>query len=88
MLAGSFPVHDLPDLGVDLPEGDYATVAGLVLTALGRIPDGPGDAVAVEGWTATVLAVEHRAITRIRLSRRGDRARPGHVHPAADGRDS
>jgi putative hemolysin len=69
VLPGSFPVHDLADVGVDLPDGDYATVAGLVLTALGRIPDRPGDSIDIDGWTATILAVEHRAITRIRLSR-------------------
>ncbi len=28
VLAGHFPIHDLGDLGVELPEGDYATVAG------------------------------------------------------------
>lgn len=72
VLPGTFPVHDLADVGVDLPDGDYATVAGLVLTALGRIPDRPGDCVDIDGWTATVLAVDHRAITRIRLSRSVD----------------
>src|SRR5215203_6487336 len=40
VLPGSFPVHDLPDLGVELPEGPYATVAGLALDRLGRIPGG------------------------------------------------
>jgi len=70
VVPGSFPVHDLADVGVDLPEGDYATVAGLVLTALGRIPDKAGDRVEIDGWAATVLAVDHRAITRIRLSPR------------------
>jgi putative hemolysin len=69
VVPGGFPVHDLVDVGVDLPEGDYTTVAGLVLNALGRIPEGPGDAVTVEGWTATVLAVDQRAITRVRLRR-------------------
>lgn len=68
LIAGSFPVQDLADLGVELPEGDYATVAGMVLAALGHIPDRPGDTVALDGWTATVLAVDHHAITRIRLS--------------------
>ena len=35
LLPGTFPVHDLPDIGVELPgrpAGDYTTVAGLVLT--------------------------------------------------------
>jgi hypothetical protein len=41
VLAGTFPVHDLVDLGVDLPEGDYATMAGLVLDRLGHVPRPP-----------------------------------------------
>lgn len=68
VVPGTFPVHDLPDIGVDLPEGDYATVAGLVLVSLGRIPEAAGDRVEIGGWAADVLAVDHRAITRVRLS--------------------
>jgi putative hemolysin len=70
VLPGTFPVHDLADVGVELrdtPHGPYSTVAGLVLVLLGRIPDEPGDVVEVSGWTIEVLAVEHHAITRVRL---------------------
>jgi putative hemolysin len=70
VLPGRFPVHDLPDLGIELPGGDYATVAGLVLAALGRIPTAPGDTVEIDGWSATVLEVTGRAIVRIELRRR------------------
>ena len=66
MLPGSFPVHDLPDLGVSLPEGDYATVAGLMLERLGRIP-GRGETVEIDRWRLEVLEVVHNAITRVRL---------------------
>jgi putative hemolysin len=71
VLPGSFPVHDLPDLGVTLPEGDYATLAGLVLHRMGRIPD-KGEAVDVDGWRLEVLDVESRAITQVRLVPRTD----------------
>jgi putative hemolysin len=64
---GRFPIHDLIDLGIHVPKGDYATVAGLILETLGRIPDEPGDRIEVDGWEATVLAIERRAITRVRL---------------------
>jgi putative hemolysin len=66
VLPGSFPVHDLPDLGVSLPEGAYTTIAGLILQRLGHLPD-KGEAVEVDGWRLEVLAVEQRAITRVRL---------------------
>ena len=69
---GSFPIHDLVDIGVDLPEGDYTTVAGLILDALGRVPDEPGDVVTIDRWEATVLAVADRAITLVRLRRVDD----------------
>jgi putative hemolysin len=55
------PVHpgstDLEDFeaatGIALPDGDYETVAGFVISALGRIPE-PGDAVEVAGATLEV----------------------------------
>ena len=66
VLPGSFPVHDLEDLGVDLPGGDYATVAGLVLDRLGRIPTS-GESIVVDGWLVEASDVDERAITRVRL---------------------
>ena len=73
VLPGSFPVHDLSDLGValaDTPRGSYTTVAGLVLAALGRIPAAAGDRVELANWTVAVTAVDRNAITEVRLSRR------------------
>jgi putative hemolysin len=68
VLPGRFPIHDLVDVGVTgMPEGPYATVAGLVLDLLGRVPEAPGDRVEVEGRTIEVLAVDGRAITRVRI---------------------
>ncbi|GAA1354022.1 hemolysin family protein [Saccharothrix algeriensis] len=72
VLPGTFPVHDLVDVGVELPdapEGDYATIAGLVLVLLGHIPERPGERVAVSGWTVEVRRVEHHAITEVLLRR-------------------
>jgi putative hemolysin len=66
VLPGTFPVHDLPDLGLSLPEGSYATVAGLILERLGRLP-GRGESVEVNRWRLEVLEVDRNAITRARL---------------------
>jgi putative hemolysin len=71
VLPGSFPVHDLTDIAVEVPnrpEGDYTTVAGLLLSSLGRIPRGPGDTVTVDRWSFTVAAVRRRAITEVVIS--------------------
>ncbi|MGH9039880.1 MAG: hemolysin family protein [Acidimicrobiia bacterium] len=67
ILPGSFPMHDLVDLDVELPESEaYSTVAGLVLDQLGHLPK-PGEALTVDSWRIEVLAVDGRAIRRVRL---------------------
>src|SRR5690606_34221291 len=70
-LPGTFPVHELPELDVhltDRPAGDYVTVAGMLLAQLGHIPEKPGEQVVLGSWTATVAAVNGRAITEVLLS--------------------
>ena len=67
VLDGTFPVHDLPDLGVSLPTGPYTTVAGLLLHRLGRLPQG-GDSVQVGAWRLTALEVADRAIKHVALT--------------------
>lgn len=82
VMPGRFPVHDLVDVGVsDMPEGPYATVAGLVLDLLGRVPQEPGDMVAVAGRSIEVLAVDGRAITEVRISPRRDDPPSGRAQP-------
>jgi putative hemolysin len=73
LLPGTFPIHDLPDIGVHLnrddPEerGSYTTVAGLMLDRLGHIPRSPGETVEVDGWSAEVTGVDRLAITAVCL---------------------
>lgn len=70
LLSGTFPVHELPGAGIELehpPEGDYTTVAGMVITALGHLPDRAGETVTIEGWTAQIVDVDRHAITRLRM---------------------
>jgi putative hemolysin len=79
ILPGTFPKHDLVDLGVemaDAPDGDYTTIAGLILVELGRIPEQPGDVVEVSGWRLEVVSVAHHAITSVRLRRLPKREEP------------
>ena len=71
LVPGAFPVHDLPDLGVDLPSkphGDYTTVAGLVIALLGHLPTAPGETVELGAWTARVERIGRHAVTEIRLA--------------------
>ncbi|MGB2572569.1 hemolysin family protein [Micromonospora citrea] len=72
LLPGTFPVHDLPDVGVEVPgrpAGDYTTVAGMLLSCLGHIPTVAGESVTVDGWEIEVAAIDQRAISQARLRR-------------------
>jgi putative hemolysin len=66
VVPGRYPVHDLVDLDVDLPPGDYATIAGLVLEELGRFPDA-GDHVIVGDWRVEVRSVVRHSITEVAI---------------------
>ncbi|HEX5543809.1 MAG TPA: hemolysin family protein [Micromonospora sp.] len=78
LVPGGFPLHDLPDLGIELnppADGDYTTVAGLVLARLGHIPTRTGELVRLSGLTAQVVEISGRAITRVRLQVEADEHR-------------
>ncbi|WP_430783718.1 CBS domain-containing protein [Actinoplanes sp. G11-F43] len=73
LMPGSFPIHDLPGVGLHGhpgEEGDYTTVAGMVLAKLGHIPTGPGEVVTLREFTAEVTEVTGRAITGLRVRAR------------------
>jgi magnesium and cobalt exporter, CNNM family len=57
--------------GFDLPDGEYDTVAGLVLERLERLAE-PGDVVAVDGILIEVVEVDRFAIQRVVLRRDPD----------------
>ena len=66
---GLLNLDDLRDAtGLELPEGPYETVAGYVVSVLGRLPR-RGDEVATGGRTLTVLSMDGRRVERIRVGR-------------------
>jgi putative hemolysin len=66
---GGMSVYDVRDeLEYDLPEGDYETVAGLVLEKLGHIPR-PGETVQVDGYRLTVERVKGVKIESVRITK-------------------
>jgi len=64
---GSTSIDEISDLtGVELPEGDYDTIAGLVTEQLGRIPkEGEHPQIRVDGLSITVLEVEDQRLSRL-----------------------
>lgn len=67
LVPGSFPVHDLPDVDVDVPDSSYTTVAGLILDLHGSLPQTPGISVEVSGRQFEVLEVRGRTIVWVRI---------------------
>ena len=71
--------HDevLDASGFEMPEGEYETLAGLLLDRLGRVPL-PGERATVDGWTLEVVAMDRLRIATVRLvaPRRDDEVSP------------
>ncbi|MFE2148264.1 transporter associated domain-containing protein, partial [Streptomyces sp. NPDC059456] len=65
---GSCRVQTLRRIGLEVPEGPYETVAGLVADLLGRIP-APGDRAELPGWKLSVRQVGRYRAERVRLVR-------------------
>jgi CBS domain containing-hemolysin-like protein len=78
---GGCRVDILRRIGLDVPEGPYETVAGLVADLLGRIP-APGDKAELPGWKLSVRQVDHYRAERVRIVRTADAA-PSAVLEAA-----
>jgi putative hemolysin len=66
VLPGTYPVHDLVDLDIELPDGDYTTIAGLVLDELSRFPRA-GETIDIDGWRITIRSVGRHRITLVAL---------------------
>ncbi len=68
IISGLLRADELADAtGFVMPEGDYETVAGLVLERLGRIPS-IGDVIELDGWRLTVTRMDRRRIADLRLT--------------------
>lgn len=67
LVSGQLRPDELADVtGFSMPEGDYETVAGLILTRLGEIPE-PGDIVNINGWRLIVADMDRHRIARVRV---------------------
>ncbi|MER7838045.1 hemolysin family protein [Streptomyces sp. NPDC096040] len=63
---GAARMDQLARVGLRPPEGPYETLAGLIATELGRIPE-PGDSVEVAGWRLDVVDASGRRAARVLL---------------------
>jgi CBS domain containing-hemolysin-like protein len=79
IVSGMFRADRLQtDLGIDVPDGEFETVAGFCIAWLGRIPE-PGEAFEHDGWRFTITEREGKRVSQIRLDRQ---TLPGWEGPA------
>ncbi len=60
-------------LGMELPEGEYETVAGFLMDRLGRIPQRQ-DRIDENGWSLRVVSMHRRRVVQVMAERRRDGA--------------
>ncbi len=67
LVDGGATLADLKQIhGIDLPEGEYDTIAGFVLHRLGKIP-GKGDVVQQDRYKLIVEDIRRHRVTRVRI---------------------
>jgi CBS domain containing-hemolysin-like protein len=71
------------EIGVRLPEGEYATVGGFLTSLAGRIP-AAGETFEVQGARLKILSASERAVLEVRVLRVQGEVSPGQG-PAGDG---
>lgn len=65
LVPGSYPIYEAEErLGVDLPPGDYETIAGFIMERLGRIPK-RRDVVEHGEWRLRVRAMHRRRVLQV-----------------------
>jgi putative hemolysin len=69
LVDGGAPVDDVNRmLNMEIPEGDYETIAGFLLEEMERIPR-KGESHEIEGARFTILEVDARRILKVRVER-------------------
>jgi CBS domain containing-hemolysin-like protein len=68
-VSGQLRADEITDVtGFRMPEGDYETIAGLILEKLGKIPVA-GDSTEVDGWQLTVAVMDRHRIAEVTVCR-------------------
>jgi CBS domain containing-hemolysin-like protein len=69
LVDGRASVDDVRErLGIEIPDGDYVTLAGFVLDCLGHIPE-DGESFRVNGWDLRIQEMDKRRIVKVVIRR-------------------
>ncbi|MFE3170504.1 hemolysin family protein [Amycolatopsis sp. NPDC059090] len=67
LVSGQLRADEVRDVtGFRMPEGDYETIAGLILERLGAIP-AEGDEVEVDGWRLAVTSMDRHRVAEVQV---------------------
>lgn len=66
--------------GFAMPEGDYETIAGFIISEIKRIPN-QGETVLIDGWTWEVAEMDARRIAWLRFEGPAEEAKPDQPEP-------
>ena len=67
VLSGMLHKDEVRDAsGFDMPDGDYDTLAGFLLSVFDRIPD-QGDHIAYDGWEFKIVQMDDNRISKVLL---------------------
>jgi len=82
LVDGSVSVDDVPEKHkVDIPDGEYVTLGGFLLDALGEIP-AEGRVLERPGWTFRIARMDRRRIAKVVLERTSDEEEIHHARSA------
>jgi CBS domain containing-hemolysin-like protein len=75
VVSGTLHADEVYDLvGLEIPDGEYETIAGFVLDRLGHVPE-VGERVVEGEWAIEVVAMDRRRIAEVRLAPRPEDGR-------------
>ena len=67
IIAGTSHLDEVVEVvGLELPEGEYETVAGFVLDRLGRVPSA-GDQLMFDGWSISVVEMDRLRVASLQF---------------------
>ncbi len=76
IVSGTMHLAEAEDrLGLELPEGEYETLAGFLMDRLGRIPK-RRDAVEHDGWRLQVLSMHRRRVVQLLVQKLREETAP------------
>ena len=81
LIDGQTNVDDVRDrIGIDIPDGEYVTLGGLLFERFGHIPT-EGESVRVGDWDMRVVEMDKRRVAQVVATFAGDEAGPAPIGP-------